>query len=46
MGDRSSVPYKERVWDALPIKNRTSDLDEIRRFYQEVMMVEAETTES
>jgi len=46
MGDRSNVPYKERIWDALPIRNRTSDLDEIRRFYQEVMMVEAETTES
>jgi hypothetical protein len=46
MGDRSSVPYKERVWDALPIRNRTSDLKEIRRFYHEVVMVESETTEN
>ena len=42
MGDQSSVPYKERVWDALPIKNRTSSLDEIRQFYQKVVMVDTE----
>ena len=46
MGDRSSVPYKERVWDALPIKSRTCDLEEIRRFYQKVVMMESATTES
>ena len=43
MGDQSSVPYKEQVWDALPIKNRTSSMDEIRRFYNEVVMVDAES---
>ena len=43
MGDQSTVPYKEQVWDALPIKNRTSSMDEIRRFYNEVVMVDAES---
>lgn len=38
MGDQSSVPYKGQVWDAMPMKNRTSSLDEIQRFYQEVVM--------
>ena len=42
MGDQSSVPYKEQVWDALPIKNKTSSLDEIRQFYNEVVMVDTE----
>jgi len=42
MGDQSSVPYKDKVWDALPIKNKTSSLDEIRQFYNEVVMVDAE----
>lgn len=38
MGDESTVPYKDMVWDALPIKNRTSNLDEIRQFYKEVVL--------
>ena len=37
LSDASTVPYKNQVWDALPIKNRTSDLAEIRRFYETVV---------
>lgn len=34
IGEESNAPYKDIVWDALPIKRRTSDLDEIKRFYK------------
>lgn len=37
LSDASSVPYKNQVWDALPIKNRTSYLDKIRKFYDTVV---------
>ena len=34
MGERSDAEYKQVVWDALPIKNRTSSLKKIRAFYE------------
>lgn len=33
IGDDSRAEYKNTVWEALPIKNRTMDLAEIRDFY-------------
>lgn len=38
ISDDSHAPYKDQVWEALPIKNRTSDLEEIRQFYRETVM--------
>ena len=33
LGDNSNVPYKQLTWDALPIKNRTSDIEKAKEFY-------------
>lgn len=37
MGDGSRAGYKDTVWEALPIKNKTMDMAEIRDFYNRVM---------
>ena len=34
LADTSAAPYKNTVWNALPIRNRTNSLDEIREFYR------------
>lgn len=34
VGEESKVPYKEQIWDALPIKNRSSDINKITEFYK------------
>lgn len=33
VGEKSKAPYKQMIWDALPIKNRTSDINEVMKFY-------------
>lgn len=33
LGDNSNVPYKQLTWDALPIKNRTNDIEKAKEFY-------------
>lgn len=33
VGEKSKAKYKQMIWDALPIKNRTSNFDEIKEFY-------------
>lgn len=33
LGDNSNVPYKQLTWDALPIKNRTNDIERAKEFY-------------
>ena len=33
VGEKSKAKYKRNIWEALPIKNRTSDFDEIEEFY-------------
>ena len=40
IGESSTAPYKEIVWNALPIRNRTGNLDEIRKFYRDVVLGE------
>ena len=40
VGESSTAPYKEIVWNALPIRNRTGNLDEIRKFYRDVVLGE------
>ncbi len=35
LSESSTVPYKEIVWNSLPIKNRTANLNTIRAFYNE-----------
>lgn len=36
LGDKDGRRYKETVWEALPIKNRTYKLDDIKSFYDSV----------
>ena len=36
LGERSRKNYKETVWEALPIKNRTSQLSVVQEFYDSV----------
>lgn len=33
LGDKSTAKYKEQVWNALPIKNKTNDINKLRIFY-------------
>lgn len=33
LGDKSKASYKEKVWQALPIKHRTNSLKELQSFY-------------
>lgn len=33
LGDNSNVPYKQLTWDALPIKNKTNNIEKIKEFY-------------
>lgn len=33
LGDNSNVPYKQLTWDALPIKNKTNDIERVKEFY-------------
>lgn len=33
LGQNSHVPYKQMVWDALPIKNKTNNFEKLREFY-------------
>ncbi len=36
IGDSSSALYKSIVWESIPIKNRTTDLNEVKRFYDNI----------
>ena len=36
IGEHSKVSYKTMIWDALPIKNKTSDINEVKEFYKKV----------
>lgn len=33
LGDKSKANYKEKVWQALPVKQRTNNLAELKKFY-------------
>ena len=39
VGDQSKAPYRKIIWESLPIKNRTSSIEEITKFYNEVVEV-------
>ena len=34
VGEKANSRYKQMIWDALPIQNRTSDFEEIKQFYE------------
>ena len=36
LGNGSKVPYKQLVWDALPIKNKSNDIKKVETFYAKV----------
>ena len=38
VGINSKAPYKEIIWESLPIKNRTNNIEEIKRFYESVVI--------
>lgn len=37
VGEKSKAPYRDLIWDSLPIKNKTNDINTIRRFYSSVV---------
>jgi len=37
VGDNSKAPYKDIIWDSLPIKRRTSDMEVLREFYNSIV---------
>lgn len=37
VGASSKAPYKEIIWESLLIKNRTNNVEEIKRFYDNVV---------
>ena len=39
IGSNIQNQYKELVWEALPMKNRTESLDEIQSFYESVVSI-------
>lgn len=41
VGEKSTAKYKQRIWDALPIKNRTSNFNEIEEFYNSLSWIES-----
>lgn len=40
LSEESTAPYKNQVWNALPIKNRTESLEVIRDFYRNTLIGE------
>lgn len=40
VSDSSNRPYKNSVWEALPIKVKTNDLDVVKRFIEEKIILE------
>lgn len=40
LSEESTAPYKNQVWNALPIKNRTESLEVIRDFYRNTVIGE------
>lgn len=36
LGNNSNVSYKQITWDALPIKNKTNDIQKIKEFYSKL----------
>lgn len=34
LGENSKAPYKQLVWDALPIKNKTNNIIDVEKFYR------------
>lgn len=37
VGEKSRAPYKQIIWDSLPIKSRTNKIEEIAAFYKQVV---------
>lgn len=37
VGDTSNSSYKDIIWESLPIKNRTNNLEKIKLFYDEIV---------
>ena len=37
VGEKSKAKYRQIIWDALPIKNRTADFEQVKAFYNLVM---------
>lgn len=37
LGENSKAPYKQLTWDALPIKNKTNDIEQVKLFYSKIV---------
>lgn len=46
VGEKSKAPYKQMIWNALPIKNRTGKIQEIKEFYNSLLERNKETCDS
>lgn len=40
VGEESRAPYKQIIWDSLPIKNKTNNFEVITEFYQKIITKE------
>lgn len=38
LGDKSNVPYKDEIWNSIPIKNRTNSIERLSEFYNEIVI--------
>lgn len=39
IGDSSKAKYKNQIWESLPIKNRTNDIEIVKEFYQSFVRI-------
>lgn len=39
VGEKSNAPYKDIIWESLPIKRKTNDMEVLREFYYSIMTV-------
>lgn len=37
LGEKSTVSYKQLTWEALPIKNKTNDINKVKLFYEKII---------
>ena len=45
VGEKSKAPYKQIIWESLPIKRKTNDFSQIEDFYHTVVEENTEGVE-
>lgn len=36
VGAKSNAPYKDTIWESIPIKRKTNDMEVLREFYNDL----------